>query len=133
MTFASTTDLKHFLAIANEAMRLHPTPAHLARITPLSGHTVDGHWIPGNVSHPLELSEMSLANIIQTTVGVQMNAASHAPDNFVVSLTFLPERWLPNGDSHISKIKRRCSSHSLLVLETALVTGMSLQSNMTFL
>ncbi|MDI1490296.1 MAG: hypothetical protein OHK93_001496 [Ramalina farinacea] len=87
INFASTTDLKYVLAILNEAMRLHhPTPAHLARITPPSGHTVDGHWIPGN-----------------TTIGMQMNAAYHSPDNFVEPLAFLPERWLPNGDFRFSK------------------------------
>ena len=104
INFASTTDLKYVLAILNEAMRLHhPTPAHLARITPPSGHIVDGHWIPGNVSHPLRLLEMSLADIVQTTIGMQMNAANHSPDNFVEPLAFLPERWLPNCDSRFSK------------------------------
>lgn len=104
INFASTADLKYVLAILNEAMRLHhPTPAHLARITPPSGHTVDGHWIPGNVSHPLELLAMSFADCIQTTIGMQMNAAYHSPDNFVEPHAFLPERWLPDCDLRFSK------------------------------
>ena len=54
ITFASTSDLSYVLAILSETMRLHhPTPAHLARITPPAGHVVDGHWIPGNVRHQL--------------------------------------------------------------------------------
>ncbi|KAL8709009.1 MAG: hypothetical protein Q9220_006218 [cf. Caloplaca sp. 1 TL-2023] len=90
ITFTSTGDLRYVLAILNETMRLHhPTPAHLARITPPAGHRVDGHWIPGN-----------------TAIGMQMHAANRSQENFVEPLGFLPERWLPDADPRFGKDRK---------------------------
>ena len=104
ITFTSTSNLSYTLAVLQESMRLHhPTPAHLARIIPPAGHTVDGHWIPGGVSTTERPLSRLVTDFLQTVIGMQMNAAYRSVDNFVEPLSFLPERWLPNADPYFAK------------------------------
>ena len=48
----STQSLPYLTAVINETLRMHhPTPINLPRVVPSGGQTIDGHWIPGNVSN----------------------------------------------------------------------------------
>ena len=47
----SVNQLKYELAVLDEAMRIHPpVPVGTMRQTPPEGATIDGHWVPGDVS-----------------------------------------------------------------------------------
>lgn len=53
ITFARTSKLTYLAAVLQESLRMYPPfVTSLARTTPRGGDTVDGHWIPGNVTPP---------------------------------------------------------------------------------
>ncbi|KAK2756652.1 hypothetical protein FQN54_005097 [Arachnomyces sp. PD_36] len=71
------TDLKHLDGIINEALRLYPpVPSALPRLTPPDGLTIDGTFIPGNV-----------------TIYCPQYVIGRNPECFVEPNQFIPERW----------------------------------------
>lgn len=54
ITFAGISKLTYLAAVVQEALRMYPPfVTSLARIAPCGGDTVDGHWIPENVTPTL--------------------------------------------------------------------------------
>ncbi|KAL1877488.1 hypothetical protein Daus18300_002475 [Diaporthe australafricana] len=48
---SNVKSLSYLSAVVDETLRIHhPTPIHLPRVVPAKGATIDGHYIPGNVS-----------------------------------------------------------------------------------
>lgn len=55
---ASTATLPYLSAVLLEGLRVYPpVPTALPRTTPTAGVTIDGHWVPGNVSTQSLLAE----------------------------------------------------------------------------
>jgi cytochrome P450 len=80
-------------------MRLFPAvPEGIRRITPATGATISGHFIPANVSSP-PYSTYTLTDPLspQVKVSIPHYAAYHHPLNFSSPSTFAPERWLPTS------------------------------------
>ncbi|KAG9952594.1 cytochrome P450, partial [Aureobasidium melanogenum] len=78
ITMESLPRLPYLSACLEEGMRMFPAvPEGIRRITPASGATIGGHFIPPNVK-----------------VSIPHYAAYHHPLNFTSPETFAPERWL---------------------------------------
>ncbi|KAG9623725.1 cytochrome P450, partial [Aureobasidium melanogenum] len=81
ITMESLPRLPYLSACLEEGMRMFPAvPEGIRRITPSTGATVGGHFIPANVK-----------------VSIPHYAAYHHPANFTLPETFAPERWLPSS------------------------------------
>lgn len=59
------------------------------RITPPSGATIAGGYVPGN-----------------TVVGVHLATAFRSPTNFTDPLEFIPERWIETASPRFKNDKR---------------------------
>lgn len=92
-------DLKQYLsACLEEGMRCFPAvPEGIRRVTPPSGATICGHFIPGGVSHILSNKGINTDPSFskQVKVSIPHYAAYHLPQNFTSPNSLLPERWLP--------------------------------------
>lgn len=76
-TAAAAAEIPYIDAIINETMRLQPpVPINLTRTTPAEGLTIDGVYIPGDI-----------------TVSVATWAIQRDPRYFARPLEFIPERW----------------------------------------
>ncbi len=52
ITFTSVSRLPYLNAVVEEGLRIYPpVPSTAPRRTLLEGNVIDGHWVPGNVSH----------------------------------------------------------------------------------
>ncbi|KAG9519096.1 cytochrome P450, partial [Aureobasidium melanogenum] len=81
ITMESLPRLPYLSACLEEGMRMFPAvPEGIRRITPSTGATIGGHFIPANVK-----------------VSIPHYAAYHHPANFTSPETFAPERWLPSS------------------------------------
>ncbi|CAJ2501230.1 Uu.00g040830.m01.CDS01 [Anthostomella pinea] len=70
-------DLKHLNGTVNESLRLYPpVPTALPRLTPLEGLTIDGTFIPGNV-----------------TVYCPQYVLGRSPECYIRPDELIPERW----------------------------------------
>ncbi|KAF1963728.1 benzoate 4-monooxygenase cytochrome P450 [Byssothecium circinans] len=77
------SQLKYLNACIEEGLRIYPpVPVGLPRKVPAGGAVVDGNWMPGG-----------------TIVSLPHYAAFHSPDNFKDPDSFVPERWLPEGEA----------------------------------
>ncbi|KAF2676351.1 benzoate 4-monooxygenase cytochrome P450 [Lentithecium fluviatile CBS 122367] len=75
--------LTYLNACLEEGLRMYPpVPVGLPRTTPRDGAQVAGSWVAGG-----------------TTVMLPQYAAYHSPSNFKDPETFVPERWLPEGQA----------------------------------
>ncbi|RDW56984.1 hypothetical protein BP6252_13937 [Coleophoma cylindrospora] len=80
MTLQSTAQLPYLQAVLEEGLRMYPpVPLGLPRRTPPGGTTINGKYVPGDVS-----------------VAVHQLSTYHSARNFFEPETFVPERWLPN-------------------------------------
>ncbi|THX82829.1 putative cytochrome P450 monooxygenase [Aureobasidium pullulans] len=76
-----TKMLQYLSACLEEGMRMFPAVAEgIRRVTPSTGATISGHFIPPNAS--------------LVKVSIPHYAAYHHPTNFHSPTTFAPERWL---------------------------------------
>jgi cytochrome P450 len=76
-TAAAAVEIPYVDAIINETMRLQPPASiNLTRTTPAQGLTIDGVYIPGDI-----------------TVSVATYAIHRDPRYFARPLEFIPERW----------------------------------------
>lgn len=81
ITYETTSKLIYLNACIEEGLRVHPpVPTGLLRTVPKGGDYVDGYWVPEG-----------------TSVAVSSWAAAHNPANFVDCDSFVPERWLEEG------------------------------------
>lgn len=79
---ASTSRLPYLHAVIQEAMRLHPLgPVSVPRLVDRPDVVISGRPVP-----------------MGTRVGIPQKTAYKLPTNFVDSLSFIPERWLPDSD-----------------------------------
>lgn len=77
-------------AILKEVLRLYPpSPALLSRITPPTGATIEGYFIPGNV-----------------TVGTSGQCMHQNASVFHNPQEFNPERWLVKDDEKLKEMNR---------------------------
>ncbi|KAF2790391.1 cytochrome P450 [Melanomma pulvis-pyrius CBS 109.77] len=84
MTLDALKDLPYLNAVLNEGLRLcPPIPWVLPRRVPVGGDTVCGVWLPGG-----------------TPVSIQQWTLNRDPTYFHSSLSFCPERWLPEASSN---------------------------------
>jgi cytochrome P450 len=83
ITYENLTKLPWLTAVLEEGLRIFPSaPIGFTRSVPVSGDSVDGHFLPGG-----------------TTVSTCMWAATHAEDNFKDAYEFRPERWLDKANA----------------------------------
>ncbi|KAL5402539.1 hypothetical protein PMIN03_010580 [Paraphaeosphaeria minitans] len=81
MTMTKLSQLKYLNACIEEGLRIYPpVPGLIPRVTPGAGANVAGRWIPGGA-----------------IVSIAHYAAYHSPSNFKDPDSFVPERWLPEG------------------------------------
>ncbi|KAH8811110.1 putative cytochrome P450 monooxygenase [Xylogone sp. PMI_703] len=76
-------------AILKEILRLYPpSPAHLKRLVPPCGTTINGYYIPGSNPYPLHHKSRG------TIIGTSAQIIHQNPDVFPSPSEFQPERWL---------------------------------------
>ncbi|KAF2445636.1 cytochrome P450 [Karstenula rhodostoma CBS 690.94] len=81
MTMTKLSQLEYLNACIEEGLRVYPPLAGITpRNTPSTGANVAGRWIPGG-----------------TIISIAHYAAYHSPANFRNPDSFVPERWLPEG------------------------------------
>ncbi|KAL1595171.1 hypothetical protein SLS60_009859 [Paraconiothyrium brasiliense] len=81
MTMTKLSQLEYLNACIEEGLRIYPpVPGTIPRETPNAGANVAGRWIPGG-----------------TIVSIAHYAAYHSASNFRDPDSFVPERWLPEG------------------------------------
>lgn len=120
MTFTRLQQLPFMNACLEEGMRIFPSiPTGLVRTVPKGGDSISGEWIPGG-----------------TTVSVHAWSATHTALNWTDPESFIPERWLEDGDSKdrfkndrkdasqpFSLGPRGCIGRHLSYLELRLILG----------
>ncbi|CAI6335388.1 unnamed protein product [Periconia digitata] len=75
------TQLEYLNACIEEGLRIYPpVPTNLPRQVPIGGATVNGEWVPGG-----------------TVVSLAQYASYHSEINFKNADSFIPERWIPEG------------------------------------
>jgi cytochrome P450 len=80
ITVQSTQGLPYLEAVINETMRIrHPTPISLPRMVPREGRTIDGQFIPGNVSANLKYGRLFLYQIWVTYRRACLDGHRHQP------------------------------------------------------
>ena len=76
ITVQSTQGLSYLEAVINETLRIrHPTPISLPRVIPCEGRTIDGQYIPGNVSPCPRISTRCVLTVLD---GHRNQPAKHA-------------------------------------------------------
>jgi cytochrome P450 len=110
----SVNHLPYMLAVLSETLRIYPpAPASFNRITPPSGCSIAGSYIPGN-----------------TVVAVNQWSANHSSLNFTRPYEFLPQRWLGDPEFESDRKKamqpfsvgpRGCLGKSLAYAEMRLI------------
>lgn len=84
----SVQRLKYMTAVIDEGMRIYPAaPASTPRAVHRGGDTICGRYLPEG-----------------TIVDIWHWAMYHSPDNFTLTESFIPERWL--GDSRFANDKK---------------------------
>lgn len=78
ITLEGLARLEYLQAVLQEGLRMYPpVPIGLPRVTPEGGSTIDGYWVPPNVS-----------------LAVNQFATYRMAENFAKPYEFHPERWL---------------------------------------
>ncbi|KAJ4347282.1 uncharacterized protein N0V89_011222 [Didymosphaeria variabile] len=81
MTMTKLSQLEYLNACIEEGLRIYPpVPGLIPRETPDAGANVADRWVPGG-----------------TIVSIAHYPAYHSPSNFKDPDSFVPERWLPEG------------------------------------
>ncbi|KAF2640107.1 putative cytochrome P450 monooxygenase [Massarina eburnea CBS 473.64] len=84
------SQLEYLHACIEEGLRMYPpVPLGLPRTTPRGGAMVNGKWLPGG-----------------TVISLQQYAAYHSEYNFKNAESFVPERWMPEGQAEYGSDKR---------------------------
>ncbi|KAJ4387223.1 hypothetical protein N0V93_007812 [Gnomoniopsis smithogilvyi] len=116
ITLKRLATLPYLHAVLQEALRLYPPVAGATpRMTPPSGASIDGHFVPGNM-----------------TVAINQYAAYRVDTNFADPLEFNPGRWLGESDFSCDKREvvqpfslgpRNCLGRNLAWAEMRLIIG----------
>ena len=92
ITFTSVSQLSYLNAVIEESFRIFPTvPSTQPRFSLPAGTVIDGHFVPGNVSHINYSNSTDKADqSLQTVVGVNQWATNRSKDNFRDPDKFIP-------------------------------------------
>ncbi|KAJ4303387.1 hypothetical protein N0V90_002280 [Kalmusia sp. IMI 367209] len=90
ISMTTLSQLEYLNACIEEGLRIYPPlPGLIPRTTPEGGANIGGRWVPGG-----------------TVVSVAHYAAYHSPSNFKDPDSFVPERWLPEGQKEYGSDNR---------------------------
>lgn len=107
ITMTRLSQLEYLVACIEEGLRMYPPVAvGLQRTTPEGGAMIAGRWIPGGVSRCRLPPQTRLADMAQTLVSLAQLAAYRSPTNFKDPDSFVPERWLPEGQKKYGDDKK---------------------------